>query len=181
MRGEDAASRLPRVSQARETHVKGRGRNSPTERGPSRQDSQGGAQDAQHRRLKTQGPRRVAPAGGSSRASGPAATYPQTAEPAEGGPQLPAVLFKGQLLTAKQKMANRPRTQGHFCKTTGLVSSKSQCPEWGNRTAAWPLNATRMTAHSLHGCSAGARTCLCVSLLPWGGGGWHAAHRTLGL
>lgn len=32
--------------------------------------SEGATQDAQHRRLKTQGPRRVAPAGGSSRAPG---------------------------------------------------------------------------------------------------------------
>ena len=39
----------------------------PAERQPQ---SEGGTQDAQHRRLKTQGPRRVAPAGGSSRAPG---------------------------------------------------------------------------------------------------------------
>ena len=38
-RGEDAVPCLPRVSQVREAHVKGRGRNSPTERGASRQDS----------------------------------------------------------------------------------------------------------------------------------------------
>lgn len=80
--------------------------------------SEGGAQEAQHRHLKTPGPWRVAPTGSL-----------RTADHAEGGPQLPTVLFEGQLSMAKQQMANRPRTQGHFCKTTGLVSLKTQRPE----------------------------------------------------
>lgn len=107
---------------------------------------------------------------GAAGAQGPAATYLRTADHAEGGPQLPTVFFEGQLSMAKQQVANRPRIQGHFCKTTGLVSLKSQRPEWGNRTAAQPLNAVRTTIDSLRGHAAGASAALCLSFLPLGEG-----------
>lgn len=114
MRGEDAASRLPRVSQARETHVKGRGRNSPTERGPSRQDSQGGAQDAQHRRLKTQGPRRVAPAGGSSRASGASCNLSSDGRACGGRPPTARRVVQGPTVNSKAENGKQTQNTGTF-------------------------------------------------------------------
>lgn len=52
-------------------------------------------------------------------------------------------------------MANRPRTQGHFCKTTGLVSLKTQRPRVGNRTAAQPHRRREDYHSSLRGHTAG--------------------------